>query len=413
MTRATIGLVLRRLGEIEDLPWLAPLPPWSDRRDRQVRTVRHTARRLLRRRVVARHGWPRVLATAALWPALALGKSLAATRTGPRIHRSFLHSVLDLWWLQLAHNFRIDDLYGFGVVAPANRRAIRRWISDPENTALLFALGHRAPSRAIRDKRTFAAFCARHGLPSVPVLAAGAGDTTEHLSRDWPAADLFLKPADQWGGHGACILRHDSPAALWRDDTGRPLGPETLAAYTRERFGHGPWILQPRLVNGPALGDLASPESALSTVRVVTLRHTPGAPPRIVFGFMRFALGKSPVDNLSSGGIGADYDPDTGRMRCARASAHDCGFLTHHPDTGARIEGRVVPCWPEIAALALRAHQAVPDIDSFGWDIAIPPSGPVLIEANLHWCIPTDVPLGETDYIDYILAQGRAGRFRS
>ena len=39
--------------------------------------------------------------------------------------------------------------------------------------------------------------------------------------------------------------------------------------------------------------------------------------------------------------------------------------------------------------------------------------GPVLIEANLHWGIPTDVPLGDTDYIDYLFQPSPAGRLRA
>lgn len=86
--------------------------------------------------------------------------------------------------------------------------------------------------------------------------------------------------------------------------------------------------------------------------------------------------------------------------------ATDIHFTNHKP-------AFLLDLWDGPAAGAESLFYFVPDIDSFGWDIALPPGGPVLIEANLHWGIPTDVPLGDTDYIDYILAQGRAGRFRS
>ncbi|HTN98325.1 MAG TPA: sugar-transfer associated ATP-grasp domain-containing protein, partial [Nordella sp.] len=55
---------------------------------------------------------------------------------------------------------------------------------------------------------------------------------------------------------------------------------------------------------------------------------------------------------------------------------------THHPDTGAAIEGRVLHFWPETIALACRAHAAFAPRVFIGWDIAITSNGPVLIEGN-------------------------------
>jgi len=60
----------------------------------------------------------------------------------------------------------------------------------------------------------------------------------------------------------------------------------------------------------------------------------------------------------------------------------DIGWRTHHPDTGAPIEGRVLPFWPETVALACRAHAAFLPRVIVGWDIAITSGGPVLIEGN-------------------------------
>jgi Sugar-transfer associated ATP-grasp len=60
----------------------------------------------------------------------------------------------------------------------------------------------------------------------------------------------------------------------------------------------------------------------------------------------------------------------------------DIGWRTHHPDTGAAIEGRVLPLWPETIAVACRAHAAFAPRAIVGWDIAIASQGPVLIEGN-------------------------------
>ena len=41
-----------------------------------------------------------------------------------------------------------------------------------------------------------------------------------------------------------------------------------------------------------------------------------------------------------------------------------------------------MPCWPELAALALKAHRLVPERVIIGWDMAITPEGPSLLEGN-------------------------------
>jgi hypothetical protein len=46
------------------------------------------------------------------------------------------------------------------------------------------------------------------------------------------------------------------------------------------------------------------------------------------------------------------------------------------------VTGRIVPCWPELAALALKAHRLVPERVMIGWDMAITPDGPSLLEGN-------------------------------
>ncbi len=394
--------LLRRLLEVEDFPWLAPLPPWSDARDRQVHRVRRTARRLLRRRTVRLNGWPRTLAVAALWPAIALGRAARTVHQGRCHRRSPLGSLLDLFWLQLAYNQPIDHLDILGIADRAQRRAVRRFVNDLENTTLLMALNRASASREIGDKRAFAAHCARHDLPTVPVLAAGHGPDLELLA-DWPACDLFAKPTDQWGGHGACILRRQAATGAWQADDGRAVRPATLAGFAGGRFPDQPWILQPRVRNCAELGDLAPEDASLATVRVVTLRPTPGGPAHILCGFMKFPLRGKVVDNLSAGGIGADFDPSTGILGHARSCAWNGPRLFFHPETGGRIEGRRVPCWAEVVSLALRAHGTIPDLDSIGWDIALAEGGPILIEANLHWGVPVTTRLGDTAYVEFFL----------
>jgi len=53
-----------------------------------------------------------------------------------------------------------------------------------------------------------------------------------------------------------------------------------------------------------------------------------------------------------------------------------------HPDTGAPITGFRIPFWSQTVALALHAHERLGHNPCIGWDIAVLPSGPVLLEGN-------------------------------
>ncbi|MBK8475417.1 MAG: hypothetical protein IPL39_03680 [Opitutaceae bacterium] len=402
MFNSALGRACKRLLDANDSPWLLPLPPWCDSRDRQVRRIRRAGRAAMRRRLVAERGWGPVLASAALWPALALIKAGLDSPPGPP--RARLLALFDTWWLQTAHNLRLDDQHRFRLDAPAQRRKARRIVTNGENKTLLEFLNRDTASRCIGDKLPFAEFCRHHGLPTVPLLSTCAGGAAppEHLA-PWPEADLFLKPAALWGGQGATILHFDSARRTWAAPGAPALTPDSLAAFARDHLHGAPWLLQPRLANSPDWAPFAPANGALATVRVVTGRLLPCGPVQLIGGVMRFPRSHSTVDNLCPGGLGADFDVATGRLHAARTLAPRSPFHTHHPDTGGALQGAIIPRWPEIAALALRAHVYVTDIPTLGWDVALPPCGPLLLETNPNWGVQLDIPLGDTLYIECLL----------
>jgi len=56
----------------------------------------------------------------------------------------------------------------------------------------------------------------------------------------------------------------------------------------------------------------------------------------------------------------------------------------HHPVTGAPATGRILPAWPDIRVLAVGAHQVFSDRMLVGWDIALTPTGAVILEGNSY-----------------------------
>jgi hypothetical protein len=55
------------------------------------------------------------------------------------------------------------------------------------------------------------------------------------------------------------------------------------------------------------------------------------------------------------------------------------------PGTGAQVARRPVPFFEESCALVRRAAPAMLPMRTLGWDVALTPGGPVVLEANNWW----------------------------
>jgi len=291
------------------------------------------------------------------------------------------------WMLRMRHGLPPDTYYLFELHRPERRRVAGEWCSLPECIALFVHLdrltaGDDLP--AIRDKRAFAARCRAAGLRHASILAEAVGG--EVRPGDWPGTgplpqrDLFTKPVDLWSGAGALAWTHVAPD-LWRANDGRELDQESLLGWLCEVSKERPHVLQVRLANHPDLAPLS--RGGLCTVRVNTMRMPEGgfAP---LLGVLKMPRGDSVVDNFAEGGLAAGIDPATGRLLSAvcEDARHAVRRFTVHPETGATIEGRVVPFWAEVQALATRAHALFPNLVYCGLDVALGTDGPILLEGN-------------------------------
>lgn len=132
-----------------------------------------------------------------------------------------------------------------------------------------------------------------------------------------------------------------------------------------------------------------------NTMRILTM-WTPGEPaPFIARAVQRIGTAATlPTDNWSGGGLCALVDLETGRLGPGRVNPFKSGKpdrpYREHPESGAQIEGAVLPGWPAIAEAAVAAARALPYAPYIGWDIAVDRTGrAVIIEGNKN----TDVDL--------------------
>ncbi|WP_343486606.1 sugar-transfer associated ATP-grasp domain-containing protein [Allomuricauda sp. d1] len=98
---------------------------------------------------------------------------------------------------------------------------------------------------------------------------------------------------------------------------------------------------------------------------------------------IRIGTGNNYVDNISSGGVFVPADPSTGKLGkySFQSMIHGGKKYTHHPDTKVEFLDFQIPFFEEAKDLCLQLTKHLPS-RLIGWDIAITPKGPIVIEGN-------------------------------
>jgi len=326
--------------------------------------------------------WAELIASLILWPFGLLGASAWFTaRNGAVIRSRYGKSVPAQIREQLSLYFSDGILppwyYIFSLHDEGARRA-PTYIQRFETKTCYFRVLKRRKGSPLNDKSAFAAHCAKHGIRSVQTLMIiDGGDPARPL----PDRDLFVKPRGGRGGRGA--ERWDCVAPrTFASPAGERLTADELMSQLVERSRERPLIVQPRMKPHPGLAKITS--GALPTLRVLTCLDENNEP-QVMTAMIRTSFGANKtVDNLHAGGIGTLVDVDTGKLGKASNLGADArlGWFSAHPDTGAPIEGILVPCWEDVKRQAVAAHRAFDDRVVIGWDIAVLEDGPIFIEGN-------------------------------
>lgn len=137
-------------------------------------------------------------------------------------------------------------------------------------------------------------------------------------------------------------------------------------------------VLEQVIIPHPVLESLYP--YAINTYRIVTV-FTKGEP-HIVYAFIRIGNGGEVVDNINSGGMAAPVDLLTGVVKYCGYDK-DGNSYEVHPMTGSQITGLKLPFWDESMQICLKAARVVPQTGYVGWDVAVTPDEPLLVEGNI------------------------------
>lgn len=247
-----------------------------------------------------------------------------------------------------------------------------------------------------RDKLLFHAYCAQHGLPTPRLLAV----LSAHGSRTYDNRPLVSK--EQWLDFVAgelpsvfivkprCGMQGRDVHLMGTAVAGSPDIALLSMDLQRLASGREDYLIEARLTVHEKIADLTG-SSSMSCVRVVSVVDRSGTP-QILAAYFRVVIGNSVTDNISdystgeySGNILALPGLTDGVVHKAVVPNRNglaWDDAETHPVTGKRIVSFALPYWDEVRSLVISAAAAFLPVRAIGWDVAITPDGPVLIEAN-------------------------------
>ena len=123
-------------------------------------------------------------------------------------------------------------------------------------------------------------------------------------------------------------------------------------------------------------------DGAVNTIRMIVFKKD-GKNPVIGNAYMRFGSKRTgAVDNMGAGGMYAQIDVETGRFHDAKIiEANEIKPCLYHPDTQAKIEG-YLPNWEKVKQDVLDVARSIPQLEYFGFDLALTEDGLKFPEIN-------------------------------
>ena len=321
--------------------------------------------------------------------------------------RGYLQQTADMVRLWYVHRIEPPTYYALEMFRPENSSWAPRLLTRFETkNGLLSAMNRFRPNplsgHEMNDKELFAKVCQENCIPHPETLMLINGPSTEmFVLSEALQRDLFCKPRKTMGAKDTLSFRWLG-GDKYQDQHGTVL--DIFGVCATVALKKKPMLVQPWLQNHVELFGLA--KDSLMAVRVVTVLNARDEP-EVTLAMLRLLAKLEPDwhDRLPDGEYAAPIDIVTGKLGLFTGDNFKTALvrMTHHPITGAAIDGRVLENWPKARDLALKAHNAVKHRVIVGWDIAVTPEGPVMLEGNTNLDVMFlqrvhDCPAGDTRF---------------
>lgn len=236
----------------------------------------------------------------------------------------------------------------------------------------------------LNNKLSFLLYCKKNAIPTPSLIAYNFGHNfflgidVREVSNIDELADfysdvfksnqvdvIFFRPLSLNGGKG-CFK-------LYRKTFLQQLASEY------ENLINGDYIATEVITQHPDINAIYS--KSINTVRIVT--HNDNGCFKVIYSIIRFGVNGSVVDNASAGGLCVAINQESGTLKdlAYRNLEFGGGNFDKHPDTDFKFENFLVPYFKESCELVKAASKRIPN-GLIGWDIAVTPTGPTIIEGN-------------------------------
>lgn len=266
----------------------------------------------------------------------------------------------DMIWCIFRYGVGYQDyhVFGFALIRGKNRRT---FMTMNDNSAISHRLNSREYFHFFDDKAEFnERFREYIGRDFIDLRSVGA-EELERFCTD--KKTVFAKHTNDFGGSG--ISREEITA-----DT-------DFAVLYKRLCGNKQYLVEDELVQHEKM-NLLSP-SSINTIRIVTLYWNGEA--HFMYALVRMSNGTNCVDNICSGGMYVSIGGD-GIIRKPAFCDATGEYYAAHPFTKTVFDGFEIPLFDEAVELCRRAAAVYPQVGYIGWDVAITPDKPVLVEGN-------------------------------
>ncbi len=236
----------------------------------------------------------------------------------------------------------------------------------------------------LRNKLNFSLFCERNGIRTPKLIAYNFGrsfffgKSIREIANSSDLIHFYTEVFDSTGIE-AIFIR---PLALRQGQGCMKLDHEKFSQQLERQYENlvsGDYIHTEGLRQHPQIDDIYA--KSINTLRIVTTMDKGEV--TIISSYLRLGAGGSFIDNVSSGGffVGIDQEHGTLKQKGYRDMKFGGKELKEHPDTGFKFENFRIPYFDEACALVQKATKYIPN-GFIGWDVAITPTGPTIIEGN-------------------------------
>lgn len=281
-----------------------------------------------------------------------------------QIHKEYKKNsviiLLDMIICALRDNVGYQDYRVFGF-ANVSRKDRKTFLTMTKNLELVRKVNNKNAYEIYRDKTLFLKKFDKYVKRDWIDLKNKTANDLKRFCKNKEA--IFVKTPCSFGGQG--------------------IGEIKITPYTnfdvlfKELMKTGKTLIEEKIIQHEKMSSLHP--SSINTIRVVTLKKDGKV--HIIGRILRMGQEGSVIDNSTSGGIYVPID-ENGVISYPAFCDKTGESFQIHPTTKVFLAGFQVPFFKEAIELVSEIATEETEMNYIGWDVAITPDGPVIVEGN-------------------------------